>query len=149
MILHDRLVNWGRGVRHIGVDRLRILSAEGAYRSPQRNHWEEPVHGIRQPIDVPDAWEIERAVVLIPLHQHVCLRASYVDRLGNEACRRLVAKALQERWQRVDLQAVIGAAHASLEDELGRPAATRADRMREYVSRVFGLTSRIPSCISM
>ena len=54
-----RLGNWGRAMK-VHPIRLRCLSLEGRYRSPQRNMWEAPIPALGGAIDMLDA-DIARA----------------------------------------------------------------------------------------
>ena len=86
-----RLFNWGRAMR-VHPLRLRCQSLEGLYRSPQRNHWAEPVTHAHGSVDTLDAWAIERAVITLPSPLVVILRLHYVVRAHPATIRRVVRR---------------------------------------------------------
>jgi len=86
-----RLGNWGRAMRTHPL-RLRCQSLEGLYRSPQRNHWAEPVTHAHGSIDTLDAWVIERAVITLPHPLIVILRLHYVVRAHPATIRRVLKR---------------------------------------------------------
>lgn len=90
--IEQRLTNWGKAMR-VHPIRLRCLSLEGRYRSPQRNMWEAPIQSIGGAIDMPDAWTVERAVVTLPAPVLVLLRLHYVVRAHPGTTRRLVRRS--------------------------------------------------------
>lgn len=74
--LEDRLTNWGRALRsHRSYG--RAMSFEGAYRSPQRNHWTMPVIPIQGRPDLKDAMTVERAWGSLPPLPKLLLRGHY------------------------------------------------------------------------
>jgi hypothetical protein len=87
-----RLANWGRAMR-VHPIRLRCLSLEGRYRSPQRNMWEVPIPAIGGTIDMLDAWTVERAVITLPAHVLTLLRLHYVVRAHPFTTRRIVRRS--------------------------------------------------------
>ena len=90
--LEHRLTNWGKAMR-VHPIRLRCLSLEGRYRSPQRNMCEAPIPAFGGPIDMLDAWEVERAVITLPAPVLVLLRLHYVVRAHPFTTRRLVKRS--------------------------------------------------------
>lgn len=138
--LDYRLKNWGRGVRVYSPAGLRILSMEGGYRSPQRNHWEAPVSGRLGPIDVPDAWVIEAAVCCLPMFHHSLLAGRYVYELTPGKCVRMAARAAGHPWRGREFEDAMANAKALLAAELELPAVRRMDRARDFVRKLFHLT---------
>jgi hypothetical protein len=90
--IEHRLSNWGKAMR-VHPIRLRCLSLEGRYRSPQRNMWEVPIPAFGGTIDMLDAWTVERAVITLPVPVLVLLRLHYVVRAHPGTTRRLVRRS--------------------------------------------------------
>jgi len=95
--LEHRLTNWGKAMR-VHPIRLRCLSLEGRYRSPQRNMWEAPIPAFGGTIDMLDAWMVERAVITLPVPVLVLLRLHYVVRANPFTCRRMVRRSGQRHF---------------------------------------------------
>jgi hypothetical protein len=95
--IEPRLVNWGRAMR-VHPIRLRCLSLEGRYRSPQRNMWEAPIPAFGGTIDMLDAWEVERAVITLPVPVLVLLRLHYVAHAHPFTIRRIVRRSGQRHF---------------------------------------------------
>ena len=141
MELEDRLINWGIVMR----SRMRANqagSAEGAYRSPQRGHWEPAgltPSGARA--DPKDAAEIESAVCLLPLTYHAILRAWYVYRSPMPVLCRLCRKLGFRLPDATDADAAVGMAKAMLAGTLEIPTVLRRLRIKALVEREIAYSS--------
>jgi len=89
--IEPRLANWARCMRTHPV-RLRCLSLEGRYRSPQRNMWEVPVPALHGSMDLLDAWRIECGVNTLAYPDRLILRLHYCVRARSQTVRSTLRK---------------------------------------------------------
>jgi len=94
--IEDRLRNWARAMR-VHPHRFHCRSLEGQYRSPQRNHWSEPVTSFHIPINMHDAWVIELACATLNIKQRIILRSHYCFRAHPHAVQRMVRRDAHKR----------------------------------------------------
>jgi hypothetical protein len=140
-----RCENWAECYRD-RHRRQQVASLEGAYRSPQREHW---LHGLAPPVERPDLdWRdaelINGAWQAIPTAYHqIILGAWYVRRWSPAKCERVACADMPERPRRgitdTEWQVVLDSAHAHLLEQLDLPAVTRRERLAERVRGVLDL----------
>jgi len=140
--IEHRLSNWGRCMR-VHPIRLRCLSLEGRYRSPQRNMWEAPIPAFGGTIDMLDAWTVERAVITLPAPVLVLLRLHYVVRANPSTTRRLVRRSGKRHFG--DFGQELAFAQASAEyaltltvDQARNTTRRKARQAIDNMSYVFG-----------
>lgn len=138
--LVERCENWGQCLRlyvpgwnapaPIGGE---LSSAESRWRSGFRTVSANPTVDL----DVHDAKVIESAVSILPLYQHILLKAWYVRRRSPGACLSDAAKAGDRRRMPFRaFDAELEMAHALLVQALDVPAVIRKVRARELVREI-------------
>ena len=103
--LETRLQNWARAMR-VHPARMRCMSIEGRYRSPQRNMWEKPVPGWQTGIDILDAHRVECAVNTLPFPDRLILRLHYCLRSRSQTIRSVMRRHGRRDFRNIDLELI-------------------------------------------
>ena len=103
--LETRLQNWARCMR-VHPARMRCMSIEGRYRSPQRNMWEAPVPALRGTLNVIDATRIELAVNTLPYPDRLILRLHYCLRSRSQTIRSVMRRHGRRDFRNIDLELI-------------------------------------------
>jgi len=103
--LETRLQNWARCMR-VHPARMRCMSIEGRYRSPQRNMWEAPVPALRSGLDMLDAYRIECAVNTLPFPDRLLLRLHYCLRARPQTVRAVLRRHGRRDMRNVDFELI-------------------------------------------
>jgi len=114
--LETRLQNWARAMR-VHPARMRCMSMEGRYRSPQRNMWEKPVPGWQTGIDILDAHRVECAVNTLPFPDRLILRLHYCLRSRSQTIRSVMRRHGKRDFRHVNIELL--RCHVALQHALG------------------------------
>jgi hypothetical protein len=117
-------------------------SFEKNWRSPQRNHWQEPVTAMRRGIDERDAWLIEQAWATLPDVDRIILRAHFCFHWSPAHICRVVHReaGLPLRPHRLPL--ALEHSKFLLQAALQRSISQNHNMVREYVQKVLALVFR-------
>lgn len=113
--LHDRLINWARWACGGYSGYGSCASAEGRYIAEAGDIWLEERRAIPLPVDIRDAWRVEKTWRLLPRKERTVLHLHFIYGRSPNA----IARAMKIR--RNEFPAALYAAAVKLGNSLAKP----------------------------